>query len=100
MRPHIYVVPAAQYHAEPRTDLRAQSLRRAPCGGGVVIDMCVPAVNAVHLRSLLPQNVARPPEQSKVAPVLNEASWDASQQTRLATSSTSPKRPIGIFDRI
>src|SRR5271170_4512276 len=46
------------------------------------------------------QYVARPPEMSNTAPVLNEHSRLASQQTSAATSSTSPKRSIGILERI
>ena len=39
---------------------------------------------------------ARPPEMSYVAPVENEHSSLASQQTSAATSSAAPMRPIGI----
>jgi hypothetical protein len=46
------------------------------------------------------QYVARPPEISNTAPVVNEHSRLASQQTSAATSSTSPKRSIGILERI
>src|SRR5262249_19249328 len=45
-----------------------------------------------------PQYVARPPERSNTAPVLNEHSSLASQATSAAISCGSPKRPIGIFD--
>ena len=44
------------------------------------------------------QYVARPPDRSNTAPVENEQSSLASQHTSAAISSTSPKRPIGIFD--
>ena len=44
------------------------------------------------------QYTARPPEMSYVAPVENEQSSLASQQTIAAISSTLPKRPSGIFD--
>ena len=44
------------------------------------------------------QYVARPPEMSNTAPVENEHSAEASQQTSAAISSTWPSRPIGIFD--
>ena len=44
------------------------------------------------------QYVARPPDRSNTAPVENEHSSLASQQTSAAISSTVPKRPIGIFD--
>ena len=47
-----------------------------------------------------PQYVARPPDKSNTAPVENEHSSDASQQTSDAISSTVPKRPIGIFDNM
>ena len=42
--------------------------------------------------------VARPPEMSNTAPVENAQSGEASQHTSDATSSTVPKRFIGIFD--
>ena len=42
--------------------------------------------------------MARPPDASNTAPVVNEHSSDASQHTIDAISSTVPKRPIGIFD--
>ncbi len=44
------------------------------------------------------QYVARPPERSNTAPVLKAHSSEASQHTIAAASSTSRKRPIGIFD--
>ena len=44
------------------------------------------------------QYTARPPDTSNTAPVENEHSSDASQATIDATSSTRPKRAIGIFD--
>ena len=44
------------------------------------------------------QYVARPPEMSNTAPVENEHSADAQQATSAAISSTSTKRPRGIFD--
>jgi len=43
------------------------------------------------------QYVARPPERSKVAPVENEQSSEASHAIMLATSSGWPIRFIGIF---
>ena len=46
------------------------------------------------------QYVARPPEMSNTAPVVNEHSRLASQQTSAATSETSPNRSIGIFERM
>src|SRR5919198_5984591 len=46
----------------------------------------------------LRQYVALPPEMSNTAPVENEHSSLASQQTSAAISSTSTNRPIGIFD--
>src|ERR1022692_3768943 len=52
--------------------------------------MCIPEIRN--------QYVARPPEQSNTAPVLNDASSLHSQQISAATSSTVPNRPIGIFD--
>ncbi len=44
------------------------------------------------------QYVARPPERSKVAPVAKVQRSDASHATISATSSTSPKRFIGILE--
>ena len=44
------------------------------------------------------QYVARPPEMSNTAPVVNEHSFDAQNATSAAISSTSTKRPRGIFD--
>src|SRR5262245_6572549 len=43
------------------------------------------------------QYVARPPDKSKVAPVAKVQRSDASHATISATSSTSPKRFIGIL---
>ena len=43
------------------------------------------------------QYVARPPERSWTAPVVNEHSSDASQATSAATSSGVPTRPMGIL---
>ena len=44
-----------------------------------------------------PQYVARPPDKSNTAPVLNEHSCDASQAIIAAASPTSRKRAIGIL---
>jgi len=44
------------------------------------------------------QYVARPPEMSNTAPVVNEHSSDESHATSAATSSTVPGRPSGIFE--
>ena len=44
------------------------------------------------------QYVARPPDRSKTAPVVNEFSSEASQQIIAEASSSSRKRPRGIFD--
>ena len=44
------------------------------------------------------QYTARPPEMSKTPPVVKEQSSVASQPMIAATSSTSTKRFIGIFD--
>src|SRR5512137_1715562 len=60
-----------------------------------------PAAAPVGLSPLdrrISQYVARPPERSNTAPVENEHSSLASQQTIAAISSTPPKRPSGIFD--
>src|SRR5208337_1645693 len=46
------------------------------------------------------QYVARPPEMSNTAPVEKLHSSLASHRTSEATSSISPKRPMGIFDSI
>jgi hypothetical protein len=46
------------------------------------------------------QYVARPPEMSNTAPVENEHSAEAQNATREAISSTSTKRPRGIFDNM
>ena len=46
------------------------------------------------------QYVARPPETSNTAPVVNEHSSLASQVMIAAISSTVPKRSMGIFERI
>ena len=40
--------------------------------------------------------MARPPDASKVNPVVKEHSLDAINANRRAISSTSPSRPIGI----
>ena len=56
------------------------------------------AIDALRMDN--PQYVARPPETSNTAPVENDASRLANQHTKDATSSTSPNRPIGIFDSI
>ncbi len=44
------------------------------------------------------QYVARPPDMSNTAPVVKEHSCEAQKATRLAISSTSTKRPRGIFE--
>ena len=44
------------------------------------------------------QYVARPPDRSKTAPVLNEHSSDASHAASAAASSVRPNRPMGIFE--
>jgi hypothetical protein len=44
------------------------------------------------------QYVARPPDTSNTAPVVNEFSSETSHATIAAISSTSTKRPRGIFD--
>src|SRR5664279_900101 len=44
------------------------------------------------------QYVARPPERSNTAPVVNEHSSLASQQTSEVASSIVPNRPTGILD--
>ena len=45
-----------------------------------------------------PQYVARPPEMSKVKPVVKEHSSETMKAMVLAISSTSTSRPRGIFD--
>jgi hypothetical protein len=45
-----------------------------------------------------PQYVARPPDKSNTAPVLNEHSSEQSQATSAATSSFRPNRFMGIFE--
>ena len=44
-----------------------------------------------------PQYVARPPEMSNTAPVVNAHSGEAQNATRSAISSTLTNRPRGIF---
>lgn len=44
------------------------------------------------------QYVARPPEMSRIEPVVNEQSSEEAQATRAATSAVSTVRPRGIFD--
>ena len=44
------------------------------------------------------QYVARPPDRSNTAPVVNEFSSEASHATIDAISFTSTKRPRGIFE--
>jgi hypothetical protein len=44
------------------------------------------------------QYVARPPEISNTAPVVNEQSCEAQNAASAAISSTVTKRPRGIFD--
>jgi hypothetical protein len=44
------------------------------------------------------QYVARPPDRSNTAPVLNEHSGELSQATIAAISSAVPNRPMGIFE--
>ena len=44
--------------------------------------------------------MARPPDRSNTAPVLNEHSAEASHATIAAASLTSRKRAIGIFDNM
>src|SRR5262249_4419181 len=48
-------------------------------------------------KDLLDQYVARPPEMSNTAPVVNEHSAEAQNAASAAISSTSTKRPRGIF---
>ncbi len=55
---------------------------------------------ASRRRGTRDQYVARPPDRSKTAPVLNEHSRLASQHTKDAASSTVPNRSIGIFERM
>ena len=50
------------------------------------------------IASLVFQYVARPPERSNTAPVLNEHSSEHNQATSAAASSRLPKRPRGIFE--
>ena len=47
-----------------------------------------------------PQYVVRPPEVSNTEAVVNEHSSDAMKVTMAADSSTTPSRPIGIFERM
>src|SRR5437660_1355031 len=46
------------------------------------------------------QYVARPPERSNTAPVVNEHSAVHNHATIAAISSVMPKRPMGIFDNM
>jgi|SRR5436190_2305999 len=46
------------------------------------------------------QYVARPPDRSKTAAVLNEQSSEQSHATRAAASSFRPNRSIGMRDRM
>ena len=54
----------------------------------------------VKLSGKARQKVVRPPETSKVAPVENEHSSLMSQHTSAALSSTQPRRPMGILERM
>src|SRR5438094_10287378 len=77
-------------------------LRHAAVLDPAPVDEAVDVLAAEPLRAaallLGHQYVARPPEMSNTAPVENEHSSEASQQTSAAISSTLTKRPMGIFD--
>ena len=53
---------------------------------------------ALLVTAAIGQYVARPPEMSNTAPVVKEHSAEAQNATSAAISSTSTKRPRGIFD--
>ena len=75
--------------AEPRPEFAPEY--------GLVI--CVNGPLRLEVAALMTgdQYVARPPERSKTAPVLNEQSSEHSQVTRRATSSTVPSRFNGVL---
>jgi hypothetical protein len=94
------------YAAGPQHDLTLRSIaQRCVSKGGPQSHHC-PCLETrtcgafLTIRILMGphQYVARPPERSKVAPVAKVQRSDASHATISATSSTSPKRFMGILD--
>src|SRR5258708_2875550 len=87
-------------------DLTLRSAAKRCVSKGGIHHVCRPSFETrsfgplLRMRTLLSHNqyVARPPERSNVAPVAKVQRSDASHATISATSSTSPKRFIGILD--